>query len=229
LSNLKGFDISAWQHPAGAEIDWTKAKAAGFDFVIIKCSQGETYKNPYGLSDALAASKAGLLVGAYHFAEPSLNTAETQALYAVAACDKWPLSLGIALDLEEYGSLPSYECATWAQSFMAEVVGAGHHCPFYSGGDFMASLTGAPWGHRLWYATEDVPTGLVAWMFQDENQSVPGVEGPCDIDYLVNPRGVNPLISLEPAPVATDEVKPEQEPVSEPVGEAGESEVAKAE
>jgi GH25 family lysozyme M1 (1,4-beta-N-acetylmuramidase) len=37
-NRIHGADISRWQHPGGKPIDFTKMRAAGLDFVIIKAS-----------------------------------------------------------------------------------------------------------------------------------------------------------------------------------------------
>lgn len=215
MAQIKGFDVSSWQHPSGKAIDWKKAKEAGFEFVMIKSSQGLGYVNPHFKADALAAHQAGLLVGAYHYAEPAEGTAQQEALHAVAAVAGAPLTMGLALDLEEYGSLSSFQVPQWAQEFMTEVNAAEHNCPFYCGGDFLATLTGAPWGHRFWNAGSSVPAGMNAWMQQHPNETVEGVVGTCDVDYLLTPRGVNPSV-------------PEPEPTKPPTRAAGPSAQAPA-
>src|SRR5512135_2931413 len=38
-----GPDVSGWQHPAGAAINWAKVRAAGASFAFVKVSEGTGY------------------------------------------------------------------------------------------------------------------------------------------------------------------------------------------
>ena len=65
----RGIDISAYQN-ANGPIDWRELASHGIKFVAIKASEDTYYTNPYYLPDARAASRAGLAVLAYAFANP---------------------------------------------------------------------------------------------------------------------------------------------------------------
>ena len=65
-NTVLGIDISAYQHPNGAAIDWGQV-AASRRFVIIKASEGTGYTNDYYADDAAQARAHGMIVGAYHF------------------------------------------------------------------------------------------------------------------------------------------------------------------
>lgn len=65
---VQGIDVSYVQRNA---IDYAKVKAAGFEFVYIKTSEGNTGRDPVFDAHVQAARNAGLYVGAYHFARPS--------------------------------------------------------------------------------------------------------------------------------------------------------------
>ena len=43
VSNVTGPDVSAWNHPGGAAIDWNQVAASGQSFAIIKATEGEDY------------------------------------------------------------------------------------------------------------------------------------------------------------------------------------------
>lgn len=81
---LWGVDVSAYQHPRGAGIDWAKVAAAGYTFAAIKATEGNSYLNPYYFSDVAAARAAGLYVTAYHFALPDMSGGASQARAFVA-------------------------------------------------------------------------------------------------------------------------------------------------
>jgi GH25 family lysozyme M1 (1,4-beta-N-acetylmuramidase) len=84
-STLTGVDVSRWDHPGGAAIDWPKVKTSGRSFAIVKATEGTTYVNPYFSTDYPQAKAAGLVVGAYHFAQPRLpiSSAADQARHYV--------------------------------------------------------------------------------------------------------------------------------------------------
>lgn len=70
---IYGIDVSHWQN----KIDWKKVKKAGYDFAFCKCTQGVKYKDPNYEENKEGARKAGLIFGAYHFA--NANIAEVEA------------------------------------------------------------------------------------------------------------------------------------------------------
>lgn len=194
---IKGIDISAWQHPDDKPIDWAEVAEDGIRFVIIKATQGLDYVNPWLSVDAMGAHKAGLAIGLYHFAMP--NPGETpagdsalQAQFACLAADGLPLSLGIALDIEEAGALEPYQLSDWCKGFIAGITGRHHWCPVYTGGDFANQLTGLPWGQRLWWDEPECPAMYHPYMVQTGSGYVNGVIGDCDMDTLLLSRAINP-------------------------------------
>jgi GH25 family lysozyme M1 (1,4-beta-N-acetylmuramidase) len=72
--NLKGIDVSKWQ----GVIDWAKVKAAGIQFVYIKCTDGGSAVDPSFATNAKAARAQKIPAGAYHYSRPSApyNAAE---------------------------------------------------------------------------------------------------------------------------------------------------------
>ena len=61
-----GIDVSRWQ----GIINWAQVKADGFQFAIIKASEGGTFVDPDFASNWAAAKAAGLVRGAYCFTRP---------------------------------------------------------------------------------------------------------------------------------------------------------------
>lgn len=192
---LKGIDVSSWSHGADKPINWEAVKKDGYGFTVIKSSQGTDYKNPYLSEDAIEANHNGLLVGCYHYAVPAKGDAVAQARFAAACVHGLPLSLGVALDLEETGTLAFFELGEWAKEFMTTMNEMGHMCPLYSNENYLGQLVGAPWGHKLWYASKDLPPtymGVRPWMVQTtENKDVSGVPGLVDFDTFYGVRGAN--------------------------------------
>lgn len=64
---MKGIDISHYQNEAGS-VDLKAAKAAGYQFCFVKCTEGTTYRDRFYEENKKAARKADMVFGAYHFA-----------------------------------------------------------------------------------------------------------------------------------------------------------------
>jgi lysozyme len=221
MTSAPGVDVSSWQHPGGAPIDWAAVFESGRRFVIIMCSQGTSYVNPTFKDDVEAARGAGLLVGAYHFAQPYANSAEDEAAFALKAVEDVALDLGLSLDMEDYGSLDFPTIGTWSQAWIDVVSAVIRPTGFYTDVNGLNSLIGAPWKASLWLAD---PSGvyagpLVPWIRQGAPASIPGIESSCDTDTLTSIRGTNPgpgsgtVLPPKPAPVPDPEPEPKPEPV----------------
>lgn len=192
MTTANGIDVSSWQHPGGAAIDFGEVAKGGKVFVIIKCSQGTRYRNPFFAGDVEAAKAAGLLVGAYHYAEPWANTADDEAAYALSTVSGINLDLGLALDLDTLGSVSPIDAGTWSETFLTKVAAEQHTSPFYTNQSIIHSLVGAPWDHPLWIADPSATFTGDRYMTQGPAESVPGIQGAVDTDVLANIRGVNP-------------------------------------
>lgn len=216
---IKAIDVSSWQHPNGAGINWGQVKADGYDGVWVKCSQGTNYKNPFYDGDVAAALEAGLVVGAYHFAEPGNNSAESEAEWALACAGSHPLALGLALDFEALGTLPAHEAGNWCPAFLGAI--AAHHtlAPFYTDQSILAQAVGAPWGYPLWIADPSGTYEGVWWAKQTGNAPVNGIVGGVDIDEVPNVRAVNPAPPGGGGAGSTPPPPP-QSPTGEPTGTA---------
>jgi GH25 family lysozyme M1 (1,4-beta-N-acetylmuramidase) len=125
----RGIDVSSFQHPGGARIYWRSVAKAGYRFAFIKSTEGTYYVNPYFKADAVDAEAAGLLVAAYHFANPANSSGRAQADYAVkhGAYQANGAMLRMILDIEPDPYLSRYcyglsqgQLVSWIAAFMAE-------------------------------------------------------------------------------------------------------------
>lgn len=145
---IHGADISRWQHPNDAPIDFAKMYAAGVRFVFIKASDtrdsADQLSVKYAAMDHNAAQAAGIYTGFYHYAVlPDVTDPEDVKKDALAQAQKvvWRLaSLGgygerdlpYALDLENKcvklsssGACQRYATRSavtlWTTTFLASV------------------------------------------------------------------------------------------------------------
>lgn len=141
---IHGSDISRWQHPNDAPIDFTKMHAAGMRFVMIKASDtrddADALSLKYVILDRAAAQAAGLYTGFYHYAVlPNVKTDEQVIIDAQTQAQKvvWRIGalggfnerdLPYALDLENNcvaasgktctRYLPKGQITLWAKTFL---------------------------------------------------------------------------------------------------------------
>ncbi|MGH7745735.1 MAG: glycoside hydrolase family 25 protein, partial [Candidatus Dormibacteria bacterium] len=189
MTTAKGIDVSSWQHPSGAAIDWEQVKASGVTFVMVKATQGTDYTNPYAngplahdITDALAA---GLLVGAYHFARPGPDTAEAEAAYFLAAVEGLKLDMGLWLDLEDLGGKMPHEVVPYRDVFLTAIVTHNALSGIYTDKSLVAQGLGAPAGSRLWLANPTPEPGdPESFITQTGSGLVDGVTGSVDLDTL---------------------------------------------
>ena len=153
---IHGMDISKWQHPANASIDFVKMYKAGIRFVIIKASDtrdtSDAQALKYLVMDHNAAQSAGIYTGFYYYAtlpDTTDTTVIIQDAQAQAQKAIWRLAslggytnrdLSYALDLENNcvrvsssGSCSKYAARNavtlWANTWLSAVAAKTGRAP----------------------------------------------------------------------------------------------------
>lgn len=105
-ARVEGVDVSEWQ----GDIDWTKVKAAGADFAIIRVGgrgyypAGKLYYDYKYPENIKKAKEAGLMVGVYFFSQAiTEKEAVEEAKYALELVGGEKLNLPIFMDYEFAG------------------------------------------------------------------------------------------------------------------------------
>ncbi|RPA75196.1 glycoside hydrolase [Ascobolus immersus RN42] len=115
---VPGFDISHYQ----STVNYQGAYNSGARFVIIKATEGTTYKDPKFSTHYTGATNAGLIRGGYHFARPASSTGAVQAQYFVSNGGGWSadgITLPGMLDLEgDCAGLSQSGMVSWVTSFV---------------------------------------------------------------------------------------------------------------
>lgn len=187
----KGVDVSTWQHPNGAPIDWHEVASTGVTFAIVKATQGISWVNPWFKRDLDDARAAGLLVGAYHFYELGFN-AKAQAGHAIDTLMGEVLELGFYLDWEVTG-IDAWTAAPLYLEFLDEAMPTRNPTGTYCDLSWQANFkqTNSPI-YRLWLADYNPEVEGKPFMWQDsETGHVAGIEATVDLDYLLTTRGLN--------------------------------------
>ncbi|MFB9838283.1 GH25 family lysozyme [Actinoallomurus acaciae] len=145
---LPGLDVSHYQ----GTINWTTVKNQGAQFAYIKATEGTTYRDPNFSANYTNAYYAGLVRGAYHFAQPASSTGAAQADYFAAHGGAWSAdnqTLPGMLDIEYnpngatcYG-LSQASMRTWITSFLNEYhAKTGRWATIYTTTDWWTTCTG---------------------------------------------------------------------------------------
>jgi lysozyme len=169
-----GPDVSNYQHPGGAAINWSAVRANGARFAFVKVSEGSTYTNPYATTDIKGARAAGLYVGAYHFARPRLplSTAASDAKRFATQLGNVRVAgyLPPVLDMETMGGLSAANVTAWTRSFLSTLQAVTGRVPMiYSGAWFWKGYMGNPKGfsqYPVWIA-EYTPKNTGPTLFSD--------------------------------------------------------------
>lgn len=192
---MKGIDISHHQNDAGS-VDLKKAKAAGYQFAFVKCSEGLYYKDPFYMRNKEAARAAGMLFGAYHFARA--NDPVKEADHFLACIGDLNAGEIVILDWEVDFRDPAGWCMTWLKRVEEKL---GFKPMLYTGESRVKTIdwkkvAGANYG--LWvakYASQAIyiPEYLqrkpvsdewpfwAIWQFSSR-ATVPGIVGNCDVN-----------------------------------------------
>jgi GH25 family lysozyme M1 (1,4-beta-N-acetylmuramidase) len=68
---VQGIDVSLFQDT----VDWPTVRAEGVEFAFVRATRGDVYDDPLFLANMRQATKAGVLVGPYHFCNLDTDTA----------------------------------------------------------------------------------------------------------------------------------------------------------
>jgi lysozyme len=202
---IQGVDVSSSQHTGEGGIDWGQVAGAGYQFALIKVTEGNYYVNPYFDSDYRGAKSAKLYGGAYHFAIPSASDGTSQADYFLDSAAYKPdgATLPPALDIEwnPYdSSQPCYgldgdSLVSWVAAFRAEVERRTGRLPaIYTAASWWNDCTGGNGSFAkdpLWIASYDtsspsLPSGWPSWTLWQftSSGSIPGISGDVDVSYF---------------------------------------------
>lgn len=190
---ISGLDVSSWQ----GTIDWHAVAASGRAFAFVKATEGTDFTDPFFAGNWQGLRNAGMVRGAYHFARPSQNTPEAEAAHFLAAMDAvggfQPGDM-VALDLEDTDVPAHADLLPWTREWLAAVEAATGVLPLiYSGWWYLEphglyarpEILRYPLWLAAWGALRPHPPGgwseIAIWQYTDQ-ESVPGVNGPCDGD-----------------------------------------------
>ena len=189
-----GIDVSDHQ----GVIDWSKVKASGqVQFAIIKASQGGSFKAKRWAKNYDNATKQGLIVGAYHFADGKESPAIEAANFLNTLGER-KLGLPPVLDVETGFPLKNQKGVDWVIEWL-EIVEQklGVKPMLYTNSNFVKKTfgdSGKPLGnYKIWFAkwgSQPLKGSTPPWdrwsIWQYSNKgSVSGISGNVDMNRLI--------------------------------------------
>lgn len=195
---MRGIDVSTFQgYP-----DWSKVKASGIDFAIIKATQGRAESsNSYMFTDGkfvyniTNATKAGVPCGVYHYLTartPVEVKAEAEYYLGVIEPYRSMISLYVAVDVESYhitnAGLSKQTVTDLVVLFCDMIRSAGYVPIVYTNPDWLKTKLNGIGSNKLWLALwrdkSNVPSGygdMKIWQWGGE--AVPGIAGTVDSNF----------------------------------------------
>ena len=196
-----GVDVSTYQ----GTIDWQAVKNAGVDYVIVRAAYrgyetGRIVPDDLYAQNIEGAAAAGLHVGVYLYSQAlSEQEAVEEADYLLGLIEGLPVDYPVVYDQEEYTAdqartdgLTGEQATANALAFCERVYDAGYIPMIYTNYDWaqhmydMEQLDHYP----VWYAdyttAPALSGGFAMWQYTDAG-TVPGIEGPVDLNLLLLP------------------------------------------
>lgn len=140
---MKGFDISE----NNGYVDFEAAKAAGYEFVIVRCSYGKHGRDEMFLDNVNRAHAAGLKVGAYHYGYAlNVHDAELEAQNCKDAIDE----AGVFLELPVWYDMEDADGYKARNGFLFGAYGITEICRTFLSG--VAPLNCGVYASQSWLA-----------------------------------------------------------------------------
>lgn len=186
---IKGIDVS--EH--NGSVDFTKVKAAGYSFVMIRAGYGKylKQKDPRFEENYKKAKAAGLGVGTYWYSyATTAGDAKTEAKVFLDVIKGKQFDYPVAFDIEDISqtsmSVPRDAIVT---TFCDYVQSKGYYCSLYSYTSFLENKISKSVRSKydIWVANFNVskpsyPDPYGMWQYTSSGK-VGGVNGNCDCNY----------------------------------------------
>lgn len=185
LYPIRGIDISAHN----GVIDFEKVKNAGYQFAIIKATEGTDFKDAMFIDNLRQARQAGLKVGAYHFFRFDTD-GYLQALNLLHSLRHRKFDFPIAIDIERFGNPDGHQASiiiSRLQDMITCLEKEGIDIILYSNkDDYDKYLKGKFDNYPLWICTFTEPEPNLNWdIWQYSHRGkIDGIKGDVDLNTI---------------------------------------------
>lgn len=186
-----GIDVSKWQ----GDIDFSKLKASGVEFVIIRVGSsnglnGENFVDSKFIQNVKNANAVGIPVGIYFYSYAStIDRAISDAKWIIEQIKDYKVDLPIAFDWENWNSFNKFDVSFFgltniAKGFMDTIKDAGYDAMLYSSKTYLENIW-LPTSYPVWlahYTKNTNYTGDYSFWQICSNGRVDGISGDVDIN-----------------------------------------------
>lgn len=196
--SITGIDISYHQK----DIDFKKVKASGVDFVMIRIAyrgyeSGKIVEDTYARTYLEQAKEAGLDIGVYFFSQAiTPEEARKEAKFLLTMLKDAPAEMGIAFDWEyisadaRTGNIDGQTMTDCAIAFCQTIADAGYKPIIYFNQHqaleqyALEELTAYDFWLAMYNEEMTFPYRVDLWQYTEDG-TVPGIEGPVDINLYL--------------------------------------------
>lgn len=182
---VRGIDISAHN----GVVDFQAVRASGMEFVLVKATEGNGFKDSRFVDNVREARRAGLKVGAYHFFRFDASGV-TQAINFMHSIRGRKLDLPAVVDLEEWtnpSSVPDDTVAARLDDMLRHLRCNGYDVLIYTNKDgYERFVKGRFSDYPLWlcsFSRIDESDDWVLWQYSHRGE-VSGVDGHVDMNVF---------------------------------------------
>ncbi len=162
IDTYDGIDVSRWQ----GDINWSKVKEAGIDFVMIKAGEGTAMESMF-LKNINGAKAAGIQCGIYWFANARcVQDAHVEAQACMNVIKNYKLEYPVVYDFE-YRTLDNGNplannralCTETINTFLHDLEAGGYYAMVYTNKDFpqrYLNIDDITSRFALWYANYSI-------------------------------------------------------------------------
>jgi len=194
--SFAGIDVSRYQK----EIDYTRVKAQGIDFVMIRVGQrgyknGEITQDEYFESNFTKALEAGLDVGLYFYSQATtVDEAVEEAQFVINAINGRNVKYPVAIDMEfvsndsaRIDTLTKEEKTTVSAAFANKIKEAGYRPMIYGNKEWLLKRIDVSKFDQssIWLSQKedypDYPYEFDMWQYSTEGELY-GIDGPVDLN-----------------------------------------------
>lgn len=188
---VRGIDVSMHN----GVIDFGRVKRSGMSFVIMKASEGMSYRDPRFAVNYADARRSGLKVGAYHFFRKDVE-GRAQADNFISTLGGRKFDLPLTVDVEDWGNALFADNDTAFIRLKAMVYtlkNRGYSVMVYTNGKGYKKYVSRLNSHDyLWLCSFNSPDSLRRYGHHIQQfshwGSVDGVKGDVDLDVFVGSR-----------------------------------------
>lgn len=181
---VKGIDISSHN----GSIDFKKVEEDGVSFVLIKATEGASFKDNRFESNYSGVRNTGMKVGAYHFFRFDIN-GTLQGMNLLNAIRGKILDLPVAIDVEEHGNpaTPTPSVIKRLNEMIEHISAKGYDIMIYTNSNGYKRFIEPYFAdYPLWICKFSKPHNDIEWKFWQYSHwgEVDGISGEVDLNIF---------------------------------------------